>query len=185
MGVYRPFIFIDGGIDRCGKSRKGVFHMKNTFKVNAILRIAGIIAFVAVIGFSMAACGDDSGGTTIPSELVDTWRYNGQVVFTIGADGKGTIGSQSGYTVTATYSKEQRNGNASFKQGSTETGQFTFSLNGNGHMWIQSGTGPFAAWANVGTGGGNWVIQRDHPWIVNYPGGGDGGQLPTAPAKPQ
>jgi len=38
--------------------------MKNTFKLKAIQRIAGIIALVAVIGFSMAACGgdDDSGG---------------------------------------------------------------------------------------------------------------------------
>jgi len=38
--------------------------MKNTFKVKAIQRIAGIIAIVAVIGFSFAACGgdDDSGG---------------------------------------------------------------------------------------------------------------------------
>jgi len=56
--------------------------MKNTFKVKAIQRIAGIIAIVAIIGFSMAACGgdDDSGGggsggtftlTGIPS------KYNG------------------------------------------------------------------------------------------------------------
>jgi hypothetical protein len=39
--------------------------MKNIFKLKAIQRIAGIIALVAVIGFSMAACGgDDSGGNT-------------------------------------------------------------------------------------------------------------------------
>ena len=36
--------------------------MKNTFKVKAIRRIAGIIAVVAIIGFSMAACGGGSGG---------------------------------------------------------------------------------------------------------------------------
>ena len=33
--------------------------MKNTFKLKAIQRIAGIIALLAVIGFSMAACGGD------------------------------------------------------------------------------------------------------------------------------
>jgi len=35
--------------------------MKNTIKFKAVLRIAGIIALVAIIGFSMAACG---GGST-------------------------------------------------------------------------------------------------------------------------
>jgi len=36
--------------------------MKNTIKIKAICKIAGIIALLAVIGFSMAACGDGSGG---------------------------------------------------------------------------------------------------------------------------
>ena len=35
--------------------------MKNAFKVKAICRIAGIIALAALIGFSMAACGDEGG----------------------------------------------------------------------------------------------------------------------------
>jgi len=43
-------------------------------------------------------------------------------LFTIGVDGRGTIESQGGYTVMATHFKEQCNGNASFKQGNTETG---------------------------------------------------------------
>jgi len=33
--------------------------MKNVLKAKAVLRIAGIIALVAVFGFSMAACDDD------------------------------------------------------------------------------------------------------------------------------
>jgi len=40
--------------------------MKNTIKTKAMLRIAGIIAFVAVIGFAFVACeepGDDLNGT--------------------------------------------------------------------------------------------------------------------------
>ena len=36
--------------------------MKNLFKLKTILRIAGIIAIAAVIGFSMVACSDDNGG---------------------------------------------------------------------------------------------------------------------------
>jgi len=36
--------------------------MKNTIKTKAICKMAGIIALLAVIGFSMAACGDGSGG---------------------------------------------------------------------------------------------------------------------------
>jgi hypothetical protein len=36
--------------------------MKSAFKVKAIQRIAGVIAIVAIIGFSMAACSDGSGG---------------------------------------------------------------------------------------------------------------------------
>jgi len=36
--------------------------MKNKLKAKAILRIAGIIALVAVFGFSMVACDDDYGG---------------------------------------------------------------------------------------------------------------------------
>jgi predicted small secreted protein len=36
--------------------------MKNTFKVKTIYKIAGVIAIVAIIGFSMAACNDGSGG---------------------------------------------------------------------------------------------------------------------------
>jgi len=39
--------------------------MKGKFKVQAIRRIAGIIAILAIIGFSMAACGGDDGGGEI------------------------------------------------------------------------------------------------------------------------
>ena len=36
--------------------------MRNTFKFKAMLRIAGIIALAAIIGFSFAACDDGGGG---------------------------------------------------------------------------------------------------------------------------
>jgi len=55
--------------------------MKNTFRVQAIRRIAGIIALLAIIGVSMAACGGgdetDSGPKTI--KIVDVpsgWAGN-------------------------------------------------------------------------------------------------------------
>ena len=35
--------------------------MKKAFKLKAIYRIAGIVALAAIIGFSMAACGDEGG----------------------------------------------------------------------------------------------------------------------------
>ena len=37
--------------------------MKNIIKMKAMLRIASIIALAALIGFSMAACGDEGGPT--------------------------------------------------------------------------------------------------------------------------
>jgi hypothetical protein len=41
--------------------------MKNFLKLKAIYRIAGIIALVALIGFSMAACDDGGGGGRVPA----------------------------------------------------------------------------------------------------------------------
>ena len=37
--------------------------MKNIIKLKAMLRIAGIVALAAAIGFSMVACGDEDGPT--------------------------------------------------------------------------------------------------------------------------
>jgi len=50
--------------------------MKNTFKVQAIRRIAGIIVLLAVIGFSMAACdnGTTSGVTAGGNKFTGTWK---------------------------------------------------------------------------------------------------------------
>ena len=44
--------------------------MKNAYKLKAMLRIAGIVAFVAVIGFSMAGCdtGNGNGHTHIQEQ---------------------------------------------------------------------------------------------------------------------
>ena len=45
--------------------------MKNTIKFKAMLRIAGIIAMVAVIMIGMAACGDNSKTYTVSLNKVD------------------------------------------------------------------------------------------------------------------
>ena len=132
--------------------------------MKSVFKLVGIIAIVVIIGFSMAACddnsggGDNSGGPNIPSQLIGAW-YNGtsnsdDLLFIIDNTGTGIIGSQSGYSVTVLGFEQgsvpkSGSGSVSFKQGSTETGQFQFMLNGDGVMWIQSGTGPFAAWANI------------------------------------
>jgi hypothetical protein len=49
--------------------------MKNTFKFKAIFKIAGIIALIAIIGFTMTACGDGGGGGGDAWALLDetTW----------------------------------------------------------------------------------------------------------------
>jgi len=58
--------------------------MKNFFKFQTILRIVGIIAMAAVIGFSMTSCGgddDDGGGSDgkeIPSAYQNTLWKNSQ-----------------------------------------------------------------------------------------------------------
>jgi len=63
--------------------------MKNTFKLKAILRLAGIIVIVAVIAFSMTACSDDGGSTytpitQIPDNYLNTvWAAKGALKRTI------------------------------------------------------------------------------------------------------
>jgi len=62
--------------------------MKRKFRVKAIKMMAGIIALIAVIGFSMAACSDDSGGGS--SALNGDWTDSGNTyVITIsGSSGR-------------------------------------------------------------------------------------------------
>ena len=59
------------------------------------LKLFGIIAIVAVIGFSMTSCdNDDDGGNGIPVELVGMWAKSPQaseISFAIRADGSGQI----------------------------------------------------------------------------------------------
>jgi hypothetical protein len=56
--------------------------MKNTIKV------LGFIALAAVIGFSMAACGDDEGNDADPFN--GTWKIEEEGMWFVAADGKWT-----------------------------------------------------------------------------------------------
>ena len=137
--------------------------MKNIFK------LIGIITVMAVIGFAMAACGGGGEGDVgwnngFPSALQGEWRYNGQLLFAISADGSGYgwVDGEGGYTVQ-TRNIELYNGEVRFLQSNTEIGQFSYSLNGDGDMWIKSGTGPFAKWVDLGSDPSQdryWMLTR-------------------------
>ena len=74
--------------------------MKNTIKMKSILRIAGIIAIIAVIGFSMGACNNGSGGGG---------GGGGSTSTTSGSSGNGSVPTTSGQ-LTITGISSQHNG---------------------------------------------------------------------------
>lgn len=72
--------------------------MKNLLKVKAVLRIAGIIALVAAIGFSMVSCGGGGGGGgKIPSSNT-SGSVDNSVTYS------GTASDNTKYTLTITKS---------------------------------------------------------------------------------
>ena len=100
------------------------------------------------------ATGGDEWSNKISPLFVGAWSYMGEIIFTIEANGKGSIGGQDGYSV-------QQRGiprAVRFTKGNTVVGEFECFFNGDAYMWIRSGTGPFAAWANVGPAGRECVI---------------------------
>jgi len=119
-----------------------------------------ILAMFLVLGLSFAGCSTVGNGNSVPSKLRGTYSYKGEVLFRINADGTGSIGFQDGYSVETSYNGRY-SGEVRFSQGSTEIGRYTFLFNGDfSGMWIQSGTGPFAAWANIGVEGREYVISK-------------------------
>jgi hypothetical protein len=102
----------------------------------------------------------DKWSGSIPPSLAGTWRniYTGEELFSIGADGSGSIGGQGGYKVqVGNHNVEE----VRFTQGRNEIGKFLLSFNGGGSIWIFYGTGPFAAWVYSGTDGLNWFITKN------------------------
>jgi len=85
--------------------------------------------------------------SNISSLLAGKWYYHGQELFSITTDGTGSIKGQGSYTVHERYNPRE----AKFMQGSNVIGQFTFHFNGDGSIWLKSGTGPFAEWVILET----------------------------------
>jgi hypothetical protein len=73
-----------GGLNTAVNNVQGVFDMKKTFKQNAAisLRLIAIIALVAMVGFSMAACDDGNGpggGRETPNlDLNGNWKLGNE-----------------------------------------------------------------------------------------------------------
>ena len=99
--------------------------MKNTVKLKAMLRIAGIIAIIAVIGFSMAACDNDpeeknpptvepenaAVGTPVFDNTTNKWNVEisweavaGATGYLVGTNGTPNIPVTGGSTTTYTVS---------------------------------------------------------------------------------
>ena len=99
--------------------------MKSTIKV------LGIIAIVAVIAFSMAACDDDGGGGGGASLAGTTWKYTGNTITTLTFAASTfrsvtVIGNQSN-TITGRYTFNGHSGTLDYDYGGTQS----FSVNGN------------------------------------------------------
>ena len=83
--------------------------MKKTFKLKAVLRIAGITAIAAVIVFTAAAC-SGSGG------LSGTYKFDGMDVSYTFSGNKVTYKVSDSYTAEGTYK--------------TSGGEITFTMDG-------------------------------------------------------
>jgi len=117
--------------------------VKNLFKLKDMLRIAGIIALVAVIGFSMIACEDGGGG----SKNATTYDPTGTWDFTMnGQKATGTItGNKWVFDYPDAYYNDSgtftRNGNVLTLYSnawSTNTGTVTLTSNTTGTLTLYS-----------------------------------------------
>jgi len=109
--------------------------MKNLFK------LLGIIALVAVIGFSMAACSDDDGGGEDSNPFIGTWRSSNGYVMVFAA---------STFTITSA-------------SGSVESGSYTWSGN-SATMTVSSGAN-FGQTFNVTISGGTTIVFGSNTYI--------------------
>jgi len=114
--------------------------MKKTIKLKAMpsiaamLSMAGIIALVVVIGFSMTAC-EEEEEVGIPSELVGKWYKYGTLMFEITSAGIFTD-EVSNYR----YDISVSGNTVELKMNGTKMGSFDYSIN-NGEMTMTNGTG--------------------------------------------
>ena len=100
--------------------------MKNTIK------FLGIIALVAIVGFSMAACKDDDDGVKAPP-IVGSWGNNSQQVWTFNSNGSATFvspGIDVPTTINYTYSIDGTT-LTTINTAYDYTETWNFSINGN------------------------------------------------------
>ena len=146
--------------------------MKNTIKLKAMRSIAGIIALVAVIGFSFAGCGqdgninDDDG--TVPGfagtytgtsfEFSSSQGYGGQM-----GESDYLSGNASAITLTVVSATNISTNN--------EGGLFKLYGGGKyyGFMWVNQTTGEFAFQSKPITGSGSWTIYTPEPPSFLHP----------------
>jgi len=99
--------------------------MKNTIK------FLGIIALVAIVGFSMAACKDDSGDKDPP--IIGSWGNNSQQVWTFNNNGTATFvtpGIDVPTTINFTYSIDG-NEITTINTANDYSNTYVFSISGN------------------------------------------------------
>jgi len=106
------------------------------------LKLLGIIAFVAVIGFSMVGCkNDDDGGGGDSNPFIGTWRSSNGYVMVFAA---------STFTITSSG-------------GSVESGSYTYSGN-SASMTVSAGAN-FGQTFNVTISGGTTIVFGSNTYI--------------------
>jgi len=112
--------------------------MKNQMKLKAIGRIAGIIAFMVIIGFSFSACGEEDINMLLGTwegtinQSVHTYTFNEDMTYTL------TIAANQGVTFKGNYylfygatQKENTEVQISQKEPTEKTVKYAYTVEGN------------------------------------------------------
>ena len=109
------------------------------------LKLLGIIAAVAVIGFSMVGCDNGNngggGGRGVPATLVGVWEGPSYTLIEFDADGWTNVMGDSGTTAGFVGTSGNRVNGTGGSEGLT--GGFDFVLDG-GTMTVSNASGAFA-----------------------------------------
>jgi len=130
-----------------------------------VLKVLGIIALVAVIGFSMVSCGDDDsgGGGKVPTELVGKWYSDsGKTNFVFQVYDNGGVDD-------APDKPNETFGKITLKSGTGASGVFTYKHNlfpkegADVNFTTASNTLVIGTWTAYADGNGfinNFLIQN-------------------------
>jgi hypothetical protein len=157
-------------LDECPKE----FYMKNVSK------LFGLIALIAIIGFSMAACNDDDDPDGGNDPFEGTWTNVDMGMTIVAADGSFTVSQGDNPAFRGTYTVSGNNVAITFTQINTGSGWTAFPENGGQDLPPKNITGTISGNQIIiegmiftrqggGFGGGNT------PGGGNAPGGGNNG----------